>query len=269
MSELKLYRFIMTCLLVAAGIAAIKSYGDHRVNEFLSRSVHNLPTSSGSPLSPAGQPAYPGYTQPSSRPAVPLRQPPSADPWRVVETPGGGPPSVKPDIPLSVNPEPAKDQQALVSQALPQSQGLPRSAGSLAAPEETSEVVDIDPLEDATVAAVRQLRKRLGKVGVAEILNDGGGLADDFDAEAVFAETVKSLQSQAQQKAEEINTTEDQMPDAELNRGLAPEEIAQAHQQLQLFAEMLKPVQPQQAEACQRLAERFGRLVDSVPSQKR
>ena len=185
-----------------------------------------------------------------------------------METPSGGPPLVKPNITLPLNPESAKDQQALVSQALPQSQGLPQSADSLAAPEKATEVVDIDPLEDATVAAVRQLRKRLGKVGVAEILSDGG-LADDFDAEAVFAETVKSLQSQAREEAEEINTTEDQMPDAELNRGLAPEEIAQAYQQLQLFAEMLKPVQPQQAEACQRLAERFGQLVDSVPSQKR
>ncbi len=263
MTELKFYRFIMTCLLIVAGIAAIKSYGDHRVNEFLSRGGPAVPVTPGDAHSPAGQSAFPTYNSPAAHSQMPLRQPPAADPWRVVQGSSGEPVALKSNTALPLNNQSPKGQPVPVAPALPSSTEL------LVEPASPAVVEENDPAEDAMVVEVRQLRKRLGRVGVAEILSEGVAGSDDFDAEAVFAETLRSLQSQAAESPDELNLREDEKAVSPSNSELEPEEIAQARIQLELFAEMLKPVQPQRAEECLRLAERFGQLIDPEPSQKR
>ena len=262
MTELKLYRFLMTCLLIVAGIIAIKSYGDHRVNEFLARG-----TTPAMGVAKAPPPAsnFPSYARPSSGASLPLRQPPAADPWRVVESPAGA------SAPWAVN---QGRQGSLRSADDPQSLGA-RPIAPAAAAKPAPAVTQDEPVENPMVVQVRELRKRLGGVGVADILGAEGGFSGDFDAEAVFAETIESLQSRASNATEALATREQESSElseqasSQSHRELTPEEIAQARIELELFAEMLKPVQPKRAEACLQLAERFRQRAAPEPSQKR
>ncbi len=278
MTELYIYRFIMFCLVVTAGLLGIRYYGDYRVHQVLLRQGppglvvpgldqgYRLPY----PAVPLDAQSQGHYNPGRALPPAPSRHSPGPPPVHANYAPlpavASMPPTGVPDAPSRPQPNPAPLTQLSPPSSPPptRSQGLSNQDSQFQDPQSLPVQVpgnsrhnEVATTEDPVVAEIQAIQRRLGGSRVAEILAIDGDASAAQNAERVFLETLQKLQ--AGQTFDEgpraMSVASSRREHLEVPLTVAELEIVRRH--LRCFAEQWQTSDPAKAAAWVRLADRL------------